>query len=88
MVWFEPSLHNIKAFGTDGGSNVYKALKASFSNADHLLCFIHAEDSIIRKCVNLNIDSRICIKKIFGAKFVNTKVKELVDCNSDEQFER
>ena len=88
MVRLEPSLQNIKAFGTDGEPNVYNALKASFPNADHLLCFIHTEDNIIRKCVNLNIDSRIYSKEIFGVKSGNTKVKGLVDCNSDEEFER
>ena len=84
MVRIEPSLQNIKVFGTEGKPNVCNVLKASFPNADHLLCFIHAEYNIIRKCVNLSIDSRIYIKEIFGVKLGNTKVKELVDCNSDE----
>ena len=88
MVQLEPSLQNIKAFRTDGEPNVYNALKASFPNADHLLSFIHTEDNVIKKCLNLNVDSRIYIKEIFGVKSGNTKVKGLVDCNSDEEFER
>ena len=44
MVWLKPSLQTIKTFGTDGESNVYKA---SFPNADHLLCFIHKWEDFI-----------------------------------------
>ena len=56
MVWLEPSLQNIKAFGSDGEPNAYNARKGSFPNADHLLCFIHREDNITTKCFNINID--------------------------------
>ena len=63
-------------------------LKASFPKADYLLCFIHGKYNIIRKCVNLNIDLRICIKEVCGVKSGNTKVKGIVDCNNDEEFKR
>ena len=62
MVRLEPSLQNIKAFGTDDEPNVCNALQAFFPNANHLLCFIHTDDNITRKCVNVNINSLIYIK--------------------------
>ena len=85
MVRLEPSWQNVKAFATDGEVNVYRSMQASFSNAEHLLCFIHAKDNIVKKC---GIEPKIDINKIFGVKVGETKIKGRLDCTFKKDFEK
>ena len=88
IIRFKPSTRKLKAFGTDDERNVYEAMKSCFSDADHLLCSIHMLDNIKSKCVDLKIDSAAFVSEIFGVKSGEVKVKGLVDCVSDEEFEK
>ena len=88
IIRFKPSTKNLKAFGTDDERNVYEAMKSCFSQADHLLCTIHMLDNIKSKCVDLKIDSTAFVAEIFGVKSGEVKVKGLIDCVSDQEFEQ
>ena len=88
MVHLEPSLQNLNVFGTDGEVNVYRSMPASFSNAKHLLCFIHEKDNIFKTCASLGIEPKIYINEIFGVKVGETKIKGLLDCTSKKDFEK
>ena len=63
-------------------------MKASFSNAEHLLCFIHAKDNIVKKCASLGIEPKIYLNEMFGVKVGETKIKGLLDCTSKKYFEK
>ena len=54
----------------------------------YLLCFIHAKDSIVKKCTSLRIEPKVYINEIFGVKVGETKVKGLLDCTSKKDFEK
>ena len=82
MVRLESSLQNLKVFGTDGEVNVYRSMQASFSNAKHLLCFIHAKDNIVKKCDSLGIEPKIYNNEIFGVKVGEIKIQGLLYCTS------
>ena len=43
-------------------------MQTSFSNAEHLLYFIHAKDNIVKKCASLDIEPEIYINAVFDAK--------------------
>ena len=88
IVRLEPSLQNFKVFRIDGEVNVYRSMQASISNAEHLLCFIHAKDNIVKKCASLGIERKIYISEIFGVKVGETKIKGLLDCTSKKDFEK
>ena len=51
-----------------------------FSDAKHLLFFIHVRDNIIKKCARLGIEPKIYINEIFGVKAGKTKIKGILDC--------
>eukprot|EP00112_Aurelia_sp_Birch-Aquarium-sp1_P024863 Seg8024.1 transcript_id=Seg8024.1/GoldUCD/mRNA.D3Y31 product="hypothetical protein" protein_id=Seg8024.1/GoldUCD/D3Y31 len=89
MVRLDSNLAALKAFGTHDGANVYKALKACFQRANHLLCWIHVKDNIKKKLSQLGAkDSRTYIKEIFGKKCGDIKIKGLLDVATAEQFEQ
>ena len=88
MVHLQPSLQNLNVFGTDGEVNVYRSMSASFSNAKHLLCFIHEKDNIVKTCASLGIEPKIYINEIFGVRVGETKIKGLLDCTSKKDFEK
>ena len=51
-------------------------------------CFIHAKDSIVKKCASLGIETKIYINEIFGVKVGETKIKGLLDYTSKKDFEK
>ena len=63
-------------------------MPASFSNAKHLLCFIHEKVNIVKTCASLGIEPKIYINEIFGVKVGKTKIKGLLDCTSKKDFEK
>ena len=71
MVRLEPSLQNLKVFGTEGEVNVCRSMQTSFSNAEYLFCFLHTEDNIVKKCASLGIEPKICISEIFGGNIIS-----------------
>ena len=87
MVKLRPNLIKLKAFGSDGEKNVHEAFKSSFPTAKHLLCTIHMKDNIKRKCLGLGIVSEPYIEEIFRKKVNDTKIKGLMDCNDEKEFD-
>ena len=78
----------LKTFGTDAEVNVFQALKTCFSNADHLLCWIHSKDNVEKKLAYLKLRfTKSYINEIFGEKSGNVKVKGLLDSESQEEYE-
>ena len=88
MVRLQPLLQNLKVFGTVGEVNLYRSIQTSFSNAKHLLCFIHAKDHFVKRCASLGIKPKIYINEIFGVKVGDTKIKGILDCTSKIDFEK
>jgi len=89
MIRLRPGLSDLKTFGTDDEANVYKAMGTCFLKSNHLLCFIHGKDNISEKLSQLGAeDVDKYVEEIFGVKVGDTKVKGLVDCESEEKFER
>ena len=88
MLRLKPELASLRAFGTDGEKNLFEAISTCFNKADHLLCWIHVKDNISQKLESLCIETPneyMC--EIFGKTSGTTKVKELLDVTSEDQFE-
>ena len=88
MVRLKPSLASIRAFGTDGETEVYETMKACFPKAKHLLCWIHVRDNIEKKLSSLKVnEKRQYIEDIFGKKLGEVKIKGLLDVTNEVDFE-
>ena len=88
MLRLKPELANLRAFGTDGEKKLFEAISTCFNKADHLLCWIQVKDNISQKLESLCIETPneyMC--EIFGKTSGTTKVKELLDVTSEDQFE-
>ena len=67
---------------------MFEAISTCFNKADHLLYWIHVKDNISQKLESLCIETPneyMC--EIFGKTSGTTKVKELLDVTSEDQFE-
>ena len=49
MLRHNRNIVRLKTFGTDAEVNVFQGFKTCFSNADHLLWWIHSKDNVKRK---------------------------------------
>ncbi len=81
MIRFHRPLINIKCFGTDGEVNVSDALKAVFTDGQHLMCDIHMRDNVISKLQELGIPpetKKQIVNDIFGNISGSIKVKVLI----------
>ena len=83
--------HNIahfKTFGTDAEVDVFQVFKTCFLTADNLICWIHSKDNVKSKLADLKLRfTKSYINEIFGKKSGNLKVKGLLDCESQEEYE-
>ena len=82
----DPMTKYVKAFGTDGESNLYSALNHEWTEADHLLCSIHFKRNIERKLSELGIGgspAQQYVQEILG----NDATKGLIDSESGSEFE-
>ena len=69
LVGQQPSLVNLRAFGTDGETALANALSASFSKAVHVRCFLHFKGNIERKLSELTIPADVAkqfVQNIMG----------------------
>lgn len=88
MVKLCPELAGIKTFGTDDEVNVYEALKSTFQSGNHLLCTIHVRDNLIKLFNDKKIDNiSDYMRELFGLQIGETKIKGLIDSESEEEFE-
>ena len=84
----KPEIGNLRTLGTDGEINLYQAMNACFKQPNHLLCWIHVKDYISKKLSKLKITiPSVIINAIFGEKSGTIKIKDLLDAESEEEFE-
>ena len=80
-----PNLRGLVAFGTDGEKAIGEAFQMQFSEAKHLLCFIHVKDRLKSKLRDLGICGDVAksfLTDIFGYQQGDHKFCGLVDCES------
>ncbi|XP_057300659.1 uncharacterized protein LOC130635160 [Hydractinia symbiolongicarpus] len=87
IVRFKPNAVNLKSFGTDEETNIHRAFTITFQKADHLLCSIHVKDNIVKQAKKLGMKENEVLWDIFGKISGETKIKGLVDCETEEEFE-
>ena len=71
MIRLQPSLTNIKVFGSDSKKDVYQPFRDLFLSSIHLLCDLHMEDNVREKLRNSNFrqeEINIVVRDIFGRK--------------------
>ena len=91
LISLYPSLRNIKAFGTDGGTALYQAFHLQLLEATHLCCFHHFRANLATKMTSLGLPSEIInqyMKDIFGKTVEGVHEVGLVDLANDEEFEQ
>ena len=89
IIQENPSLEDLKVYGTDGDVNLSEAFEVCFTNAEHLLCVIHMYDNISKKLQSLNMPkdvSKTILNDIFGFTRQDTKAPGLVDSLNDEEL--
>ena len=85
-----PALRNIRAFGTDGEQELYKAFKMQLPNAIHLRCFRHFRTNLTDKLTKLGIPSSVTkefLQDVFGKTIGEVHEAGLVDSVSAEEFD-
>ena len=55
LISLNPSLIQLRAFGTDGEEGLYKAFATQFPSAAHLRCFLHFRDNCKTKLQQLHV---------------------------------
>ena len=85
-----PSLRNIKAFGSDGETQLYQAFQMQLPEAIHLRCFRHFRANLVSKLTSLGLPSAIIdqyMKDIFGKTTSGVHEAGLVDMANEEEFQ-
>ena len=83
LVSLNPSIAQLRSFGTDGEECLYSAFAAQFPFATHLRCFLHFRDNCKTKLQHLSISNEVCfdiLQDILGS-FLRGK-QGLVDMGS------
>ena len=62
LIGLQPSLVDLRAFGTDGEAALVNALSVSFPKACHLRCFLHFKGNIEQKLKELRIPGDVARK--------------------------
>ena len=60
LVSLNPSIAQLRSFGTDGEECLYSAFAAQFPCATHLRCFLHFRDNCKTKLQHLSISNEVC----------------------------
>ena len=91
MIRLNPQLVNLKAFGTDGESELIKAFQMCFPKAVHLRCTNHIRQNVKDKLRNLNVSQNVTkeiLADIFGAKIGTHFESGLADAQSEVLFRK
>ena len=86
-----PSLKNIRAFGSDGEVELYRAFKLQLPHAVHLRCFRHFRANLDAKLTSLKFPSSAItefMKDVFGQTTEEVHEAGLVDATSPEMFDQ
>ena len=89
LISYNPSLVNLRAFGTDGEPELAKAFKLSFPNAVHLRCTNHFRQNVKDKLSSIGISQSIWkeyLYDIFGCQLGSHYQKGLIDSASTSCF--
>lgn len=62
LIGLQPSLVDLRAFGTDGEAALVNAFSVSFPKACHLRCFLHFKGNIEQKLKELKVPSDVARK--------------------------
>ena len=90
LVGLQPSLSNVRCFGTDGETALYEAFKHTCPASIHLICCIHVRRNIISKLTDLGIKEcyrRVIIEDIFGKKEGTHMHEGLIDAANSKEYE-
>ena len=85
-----PDLNDLQAMGTDGEVALINGWKAVFKNALHLQCDLHMRENIDAQLKEYGVDNFLAMKvlfNIFGRQIGHSKLKGLVDCTSEHDFD-
>ena len=91
LISLRPSLKNIKAFGSNGEVELYKAFKLQLPNAVHLRCFRHFRSNLVTKLTSLGMTSTTIkqfMRDVFGQTTEGVHEPGLVDSISKEVFDK
>ena len=86
-----PSLRDIKAFGSDGETQLYQAFQMQLPEATHLRCFRHFRANLVSKLTSLGLPSEVInqyMKDVFGRTTEGVHEVGLVDMTNEEEFEQ
>jgi len=86
-----PSLENIRAFGTDGETQLYQAFQMQLPDAVHLRCFRHFRANLVTKLKTLGMSSEVIdqfMKDVFGVTMDGLHEVGLVDCSTEKEFDK
>ena len=89
MKRFNPSVSQLKAYGTDGELALSNAFKQEFPEADHHLCYIHLKRNMESKLTKLGIhgkDQFPFVHDVIGGKVEGTCFHGIVDCEDGNEF--
>lgn len=85
LLSLEPSLIDLRSFGTDGEVALFKAFSLQFQKATHLHCFLHFRDNCMMKLWELGVKNDVAIgviQDIFGSPLQS--VPGIVNVHSQE----
>ncbi len=86
-----PELKGVLACETDGEKVLIDGLKRNFRFALFVRCFIHFKDNVKRQLSEHGMPSEIQSKflnEIFGKQDENIKYMGLVDCDTEDKFDK
>ena len=91
MIRLNPQLVNLKAYGTDGESELIKAFHLCFPKAVHLRCTNHLRQNIKEKLRELNLPqsvSKEILADLFGTRIGTHFETGLADAESETAFNK
>ena len=89
MIRLNPRLVHLRAFGTDGESELIKAFHTCFPQAVHLRCTNHLRQNIKEKLHDLKIPQNVWkafLSDIFGVQIGTHFERGLIDSQSESSF--
>ncbi|CAB4032414.1 Hypothetical predicted protein, partial [Paramuricea clavata] len=91
LTMAKPKLEGVLACGTDGGKALIDGFKRHMRFAIFLRFFLHFKDNIKRELTDRGIllvmQKKQFISEIFGTQEGSVKYYDLVDCNSENEFD-
>ena len=90
LIRLKPNLINIRSFGTDGESELIKALHCAFPKAVHLRCTNHFRQNVKEKLRKIGVSQNVAHEitaDIFGVRFGTHMQLGLIDSEDMPHFD-